>query len=141
MGADAYDSDLSKKIPLRILSVDDNEMSQVLLSSILMKMGYTASIARNGAEAVDLAIEEKFDLIFMDIYMPVMDGLEATRRIRQYYIKDDDPIIIALTANALLEEKDKYVLIGINDVISKPYKLSAIQNVILKSFKNKMKKV
>jgi signal transduction histidine kinase/ActR/RegA family two-component response regulator len=141
IGAEAYDSELSKKIPLRILSVDDNEMSQVLLSSILMKMGYTASIARNGAEAVDLAVEEKFDLIFMDIYMPVMDGLEATRRIRQYYIKDDDPIIIALTANALLEEKDKYVLIGINDVITKPYKLSTIQNAILKSFKNKMRKV
>jgi len=102
-----------------------------------MKMGYTSTIARNGAEAVDLAIEQKFDLVFMDIYMPVMDGLEATRRIRQYYIKDNDPVIIALTANALLEERDKYLLIGINDVITKPYKLGAIQEAILKYCSNK----
>lgn len=131
-------NDLSKELPLRILTVDDNEMSQVLLSSILMKMGYTATIARNGAEAVDVAVEEKFDLIFMDIYMPVMDGLEATKRIRQYYMKDDEPVIIALTSNALLEEKDKYVLVGINDVITKPYKPSSIQNTIIKYCKKKI---
>lgn len=131
-------SELSKELPLHILTVDDNEMSQILLSSILMKMGYTATIARNGAEAVDLAIEEKFDIIFMDIYMPVMDGLEATKRIRHYYMKDDEPVIIALTSNALLEEKDKYVLVGINDVITKPYKPSTIQNTIIKYCKKKL---
>ena len=126
------DIKLSKKLPLRILVVDDHEMNQLLLSSILMMMGYTCTIARNGSEAVARAIEEKYDLIFMDIYMPVMDGLEATRAIRHYYLKEDDPVIIAITANALLEEKENCLQAGMNDFVIKPYQVADIQHTIIK---------
>jgi CheY-like chemotaxis protein len=68
----------------------------------------------------------------MDIFMPVMDGLEATRRIRQYYLKEDEPVIIALTANALIEEKENGIQAGMNDFITKPYKPKDIQQIIIK---------
>ena len=126
------DTLLSKKIPLKILVVDDHEMNQLLLSSILMMMGYNCTIARNGSEAVARAIEEKYDLIFMDIYMPVMDGLEATRAIRHYYLKENDPIIVAITANALLEEKENGLQAGMNDFVIKPYQVADIQQTIIK---------
>ena len=136
---EAPDNSLSVKIPLRILAADDHEMNQVLLSSVLMMMGYTCSFARNGQEAAAMAIEEKYDLIFMDIFMPVMDGIEASKRIREYYLHNSGPVIIALTANAnaVLDEKDKCLEAGMNDFIVKPYRPKDIEQMIIKWHANK----
>ncbi len=126
------DNEMAGKIPLKILTVDDHEMNQVLLVQILTKMGYTCKTARNGAEAVGLAIEEKFDIIFMDILMPVMDGVDATKRIREYYVNTDTPLIIGVTANALLQEKQRGFEAGMNDFLIKPYKAIDVQNMLEK---------
>jgi len=126
------DNEMAGKIPLKILAVDDHEMNQVLLVQILAKMGYSCKTARNGAEAVGLAIEEKFDIIFMDIRMPVMDGVDATKRIREYYINTDTPLIIGVTANALLHEKKRGFDAGMNDFLIKPYKPIDVQNMLEK---------
>ncbi|HWB28076.1 MAG TPA: response regulator [Chitinophagaceae bacterium] len=120
------------KIPLHILVVDDHELNQALLVQMLTKMGYTCKTARNGVEAAGMAIEEKFDVIFMDISMPVMDGIDATRRIREYYVHTDTPLIIGVTANALLTEKQKGFDAGMNDFLIKPYKPVDIKTMLEK---------
>jgi signal transduction histidine kinase/ActR/RegA family two-component response regulator len=121
---------LADEIPLSILIVDDQEMNLVLLSSILVKMGYVFATAHNGAEAVQMATQNKYQLIFMDIYMPVMDGVEATQRIRKHYLPNEQPIIIALTANAVMENKAYAQEKQLNDVLIKPYKPADIENII-----------
>lgn len=133
--SDKIDKELSKKIPLRILAADDNEMSQLVLSSVLMKMGYKCEVARNGTEAVAKAVEEQYDLIFMDMFMPEMDGMEATKRIREFYLQSPRPIIVAITANAL-EDASKYKQAGINSFIVKPIKPKDIEQVIIEYCSN-----
>ncbi len=137
---DKIDKDLSKKIPLRILSADDNEMSQLILSSILMKMGYKCDAAKNGTEAVAKTVEEKYDLIFMDMFMPEMDGIEATMRIREFYLQSTRPVIIALTANAL-DDADKFKQAGVNNFIVKPIKPKDIEQAIIQYCSNMPKLV
>ena len=132
---DKIDKELSKKIPLRILSADDNEMSQLVLSSILMKMGYQCDVAKNGTEAVAKAVEEKYDLIFMDMFMPEMDGIEATKRIREFHLQSARPVIIALTANAL-DDASKFKQAGINSFIVKPIKPKDIEQAIIEHCSN-----
>ncbi len=129
------DRELFKRFPLRILAADDNEISQMVLSSMLLKMGYNCEMVQNGSEAVNKAIESEYDLIFMDMFMPEMDGLEATRRIREFYLKSHRPIIIALTSNAL-EEKETFLSAGINDYITKPFKPKDIEQIIIQSCSN-----
>ena len=129
------DKELFKRFPLRILAADDNEISQMVLSSMLLKMGYNCEMVQNGSEAVNKAIESEYDLIFMDMFMPEMDGLEATRRIREFYLKSHRPIIIALTSNAL-EEKETFLSAGINDFIAKPFKPKDLEQVIIQSCSN-----
>jgi CheY-like chemotaxis protein len=123
---------IANALPLSILVVDDHEMNQVLLVQILAKMGYGCKTARNGSEAAGLAIETKFDIIFMDILMPIMDGIEATKRIREYYINSETPFIIGVTANALVKEEKKGIEAGMNDFLIKPYKPIDVQNLIKK---------
>jgi signal transduction histidine kinase/ActR/RegA family two-component response regulator len=123
------DTDLHKKIPLKILAVDDNEMNQMVIASILMKLGYVATTASNGQQAYDLSVEQEFDMIFMDLIMPVMDGIEATEKIRQYHLNKQLPIIIGLTGDAQIRET-KWKDAGINDLLTKPYKPSEIQSLI-----------
>ncbi len=129
---DLLDSKLSSNLPLNILVADDYEMNQVLLVQILAKMGYSCKTARNGAEAAGLAIDTKFDIIFMDIAMPVMDGIEASKRISEYYINSFTPVIIGVTANALLEDKQKGLEAGMDDFIIKPYKPVDVQHILKK---------
>lgn len=124
------DNDQAGKLSLRILVVDDHELNQALLVQILTKKGHTCSTARNGFEAAGIAMEEKFDIIFMDITMPVMNGIEATKRIREYYINTDAPLIIGVTANALFTEKQKGFDAGMNDFLIKPYKPADIQTML-----------
>ncbi len=132
---DKIDKELFKKFPLRILAADDNEISQMVLSSMLLKMGYDCEVVQNGSEAVNKAIESEYDLIFMDMFMPEMDGLEATRRIREFYLKTHRPIIIALTSNAL-EAKETFLQAGINDFITKPFKPKDLEQIIIQSCSN-----
>ncbi len=103
----------------RVMLAEDNDMNRFIALHSLTHVGCIVSEATNGQEAVELAMKEAFDLILMDIQMPVMDGLEATRHIRTE-LNIETPII-ALTANAFKHDIDKYLANGINDFIIKPY--------------------
>ncbi|MNJ57304.1 Aerobic respiration control sensor protein ArcB [compost metagenome] len=117
----------------RMLIVDDHPINQRLMVSMLYKLGYEASVAEDGAQAVQMALEgEGFDFIFMDLQMPVMDGLEATKRIREGLSAGKLPIIIAMTANVMEGIKGKCLQAGMNDYISKPVKLSSVKKIITK---------
>jgi CheY-like chemotaxis protein len=120
----------AKEFPLRILIAEDHEVNQVLISMIMQKLGYDYTMVVNGAEAVEKVTEQPFDLILMDAQMPVMDGLAATRAIRELAIQQ--PAIVALTANATQEDRDLCKSIGMDDYLSKPIQLDLLMQVLEK---------
>ncbi len=113
---------LSKEI--RILVAEDNLINQKVFKLSLRQLGYTCDIAKNGQEAYDMHINESYDLIFMDMQMPEVDGLQATSMIREYEKEHSDfPItyIAAVTANSLEEDKKECIIGGMNNFLSKPF--------------------
>ena len=110
----------------RILVVEDNHMNRKYISTLLTKWQVDYQMAHNGLEGVELASHEPFDLILMDIQMPEMDGYEATNAIRQMVNLNQETPIIALTASAMVSQKDKALLAGMNDYLSKPFKPSQL---------------
>ncbi len=116
----------------KILVAEDTE-SNFLLLSIILRKEYTVVRAYNGQEAVELCAAEHPDMILMDIKMPVMDGLEATRLIRE---KDENIPIIALTANAYDSDRDKAFQAGCNDYMAKPIIAGALREMIQKYLGN-----
>jgi|GEM_PF-559075 len=134
------DKDLASRIPVRILVAEDNIINQTLCNIILQQLGYQADIAGNGLEALEKMQSTHYDIIFMDVQMPNMDGLEATREIVRITPADRMPKIIAMTAFALEGDKDKCIEAGMNDYISKPIKIEEIQQMIEKWGKDKKRK-
>jgi signal transduction histidine kinase/ActR/RegA family two-component response regulator len=115
----------------RVLLAEDNEVNQLLASSILEQVGATVRIARNGQEALDLLHQEPFDCVLMDVHMPDMDGLEATRRIRAD-AQLNHVRIIAMTANALSEDEALCISAGMDDFVCKPYDSQQLCDTIAK---------
>jgi signal transduction histidine kinase/CheY-like chemotaxis protein len=109
--------EFADKYPLRILIAEDNEVNQLLIIRILAKLGYQADLANNGLEVLQKLENDHFDIIFMDVQMPEMDGLEATRCIRRQQIQQ--PVIVALTANAMQGDKEMCLEAGMNDYVNK----------------------
>lgn len=122
--------EFSDKYPFDILIAEDNEINQHVIKHILGKMGYRPAIVKNGKEAVDAIQNGKHNLVLMDMQMPVMDGLEATRAIRQS--AGEQPVIIALTANAMDTDQQLCLDAGMDDYISKPVKLDELMNKLSK---------
>ena len=112
--------------PLRILLVDDNADNRLLVKAYLKKFPYNIDEAVNGQEAVEKFVQSNYDLVLMDIQMPVMDGRDATRQIRKWEIKTNKPSIsiVALTAHAIKEEVDKCLDAGCNAHLAKPIRKS-----------------
>jgi len=122
-------TDLQKSLKgLRILAVEDNELNRMVLQVILKKCEVIVSIAHNGQEAIDLIQEQEFDLVLMDVQMPIVDGLEATKYIREE-LKLTTPII-GLSANAMREEVEICKQAGMNDYLVKPYSERALVEVM-----------
>jgi signal transduction histidine kinase/CheY-like chemotaxis protein len=117
-------SGLSKQHPLRILVAEDNVINQQVILHILQKLGYAPKLVANGREAVYLILEQAYDIVFMDLQMPEMDGLEATRLIRA--TAGSQPVIIALTANTMEGDEEECLNAGMNDYIGKPVKLEEL---------------
>ena len=111
----------SIKYPLRILVAEDNSVNQKWIKKILSKIGYECEIADNGKIVLETVSHEHYDLIFMDVQMPEMDGMEATRMIR--LCLESQPVIVAMTANALQGDREACLQSGMNDYISKPVEL------------------
>jgi signal transduction histidine kinase/ActR/RegA family two-component response regulator len=111
-------AEFAARHPLRILIAEDNLINQMVISKILVKLGYHPTIANTGLQVLSKVRQQRFDLILMDIQMPEMDGLEATRQIRASNMFQ--PTIIAMTANVMQSDKDECMNAGMDDFISKP---------------------
>ena len=111
---------------IKILLVEDNNVNQMVATRMLKRLGYNADIASNGREAVDAVESIGYDLVFMDISMPEMDGLTASSIIKNNKELKKVPIIIAMTANAMSGDKENYLKVGMDDYISKPVNLDEL---------------
>jgi signal transduction histidine kinase/CheY-like chemotaxis protein len=108
--------------PLRILLAEDHPVNQRFALLTLHKMGYRADLAGNGLEVLQALERQPYDVIFMDVQMPEMDGLEASRRICQKWVREERPYIIAMTAEAMSGDREKCLAAGMDDYLSKPVK-------------------
>jgi len=122
------DGQMAEKFPLRILLVEDNPVNQKVAIFTLKKLGYQADIANNGLEALHAVRQKTYDLVLMDMQMPEMDGLTATRLIRQQL--GNQPRIVAMTANALPEDVQACLDAGMDDYLSKPFKIEFLIQVL-----------
>ncbi len=121
-----FDSEMAERLPLRILLVEDNLVNQKLAARLLERLGYQADLAANGLEALDALRRQAYDVVLMDVLMPEMDGMEATRRIRREIAQEQQPHIIAVTANAMKEDREKYLSAGMDDYLSKPIRVQEL---------------
>ncbi len=121
-----------KRQQLKILLVDDNQVNIKVGSKMLAKLGFTCTTAGNGIEALAALGSSHYDVVFMDIQMPEMDGYETTRQIRSQSTTTINPkvIIIAMTAHALKSDRDRCINIGMNDFLTKPVRLEELNEVL-----------
>jgi signal transduction histidine kinase/two-component SAPR family response regulator/HPt (histidine-containing phosphotransfer) domain-containing protein len=126
---------LAERIPMRILLCDDNAINQKVAARILQQLGYQPGLATNGREALDALDRQPYDLVLMDVMMPEMDGLEATRLIREQQ-KNGAPnytsriVIIALTAHAMQGDREKCLAAGMDDYLAKPIRPADLRQMI-----------
>ncbi|MDJ0706781.1 MAG: CHASE2 domain-containing protein [Leptolyngbyaceae cyanobacterium MO_188.B28] len=123
---------LSVLKPLRILLVEDNRVNQKVALRMLERVGYRADVADTGLEALKALGHQTYDVVLMDMQMPVMDGLEATRRIRQRGQSSQQPWIVAMTANAMVKDKQRCLEAGMNDYLSKPIRMQTLISALEK---------
>jgi signal transduction histidine kinase/DNA-binding response OmpR family regulator/HAMP domain-containing protein len=125
-----FDPLMGQRLPLRILVAEDNVINQQVAMSFLQRLGYRADVAANGLEALTSLRRQPYDVVLMDVQMPEMDGLEATRRIRQLspseLAAEAQPRIIAMTANAMREDYDICLAAGMDDYMSKPVQVEEL---------------
>lgn len=126
------DIKLAEHVPLRILIAEDNQINQKLAMNIFEGLGYHPAMVSNGLEVIEALRKESYDLIFMDVQMPELDGLEATRFIIHKMDLPHRPIIVAMTAFALEGDKEKCIEAGMDDYISKPFLIEEIVERIRK---------
>jgi PAS domain S-box-containing protein len=126
----AIDTKLSKSLPLKILLVEDVFVNQKIALQMLHRLGYRADVANDGCEALEALQRQLYDVVFMDIQMPEMDGWETTQRIRRDFSQDIQPWIIAMTAHARPEDRQNCLSIGMNAYISKPISLEGMSTVL-----------
>ncbi|HKS81271.1 MAG TPA: response regulator [Candidatus Acidoferrales bacterium] len=126
---------------LKILVAEDNQVNRMLIVRLLNKQGYTAEVAENGLEALGLLERKKVDLVFMDIQMPVLDGLETIRKIREKEITSGEHLpIVALTAHAMKGDRERCLEAGADDYLTKPIRPSSLMGVVEK-YANQTQKV
>jgi len=122
----AFDAEMGKRLPLRILLAEDHVTNQKLILLMLERLGYRADVAVNGLEVLAALELIPYDVILMDIQMPEMDGLEATRQIRNRWPGVGGPRVIAMTANVMKEDKEDCIEAGMDDYLGKPIRVPAI---------------
>jgi PAS domain S-box-containing protein len=135
-----FDELLGKRLPLKILLAEDNVTNQKLALLVLERFGYLADVASNGIEAVEALRRQLYDVVLMDVQMPEMDGLQATGLIRSEFPPERQPYIIAMTANALLQDRDACLTAGMDEYISKPFQVNALVRALRRSRKTDLSK-
>lgn len=128
------DPQMAEKFPLKILLVEDNPMNQEVMDCLLETLGYSIDIVGDGIEAINAVTTHHYDVVFMDIQMPKIDGLTATQKIREQL--DLPPQIIAMTANFLPEDRQRYLDIGMKDHLCKPIELQEVVKVLIQCFED-----
>lgn len=121
---------MGDQLPARILLVEDNSINQKVALRMLERLGYLADLACNGAEAVDFVKRIGYDVVFMDVQMPVLDGLEATRQIRQTPLSGPQPWIVAMTAEALSGDENRCLAAGMDAYVTKPVQVATLANAL-----------
>jgi signal transduction histidine kinase/CheY-like chemotaxis protein/HPt (histidine-containing phosphotransfer) domain-containing protein len=127
------DAGLAKRHPLRILLAEDNNVNQKLALSMLELMGYRADVAANGVEVLDALRRQPYDVVLMDLHMPVMDGLAATRRIRSELPREKQPRILAMTASVTPADRRACSAAGMDGYLPKPFQLAELQAALEQS--------
>lgn len=121
---------LADYFPLNILVAEDNVINQKVVTKMLEKLGYEATMAENGKAALAAMDSQHFDLILMDVQMPIVDGVQATKTIRSSLPKDLQPTIVACTANAMAGDKERFLEAGMDDYLSKPLRLTELDALL-----------
>jgi CheY-like chemotaxis protein len=120
------DPQMAARHPLRILLAEDNAVNRKLALRLLGQMGYTADVAVNGLQALERVGQHRYDVVLMDVQMPEMDGLEASRRITAQWRAGERPRIIAMTANAMQGDREACLAAGMDDYVTKPIRVEAL---------------
>ncbi|WP_098742404.1 PAS domain S-box protein [Paenibacillus sp. EZ-K15] len=115
---------------LKILIAEDNEVNQLVLKKMIEKLGYNSTTVQNGLEAVEAFERHSYDIVFMDIQMPFMDGTEAVRVIKESASSEKEPYIVAVTAHAIKGDREKYLGMGMDEYVSKPVSMNVISAII-----------
>jgi CheY-like chemotaxis protein len=127
----------ARQASIRILAAEDNLVNQKVVCCLLKWLGYTADVVANGLEALDVLEHAAYDVVLMDMQMPVMNGLDATRQICARYDAAERPHIIALTANSMAGDRDRCLEAGMDDYLSKPVRLKELEAALLRCFSSK----
>jgi CheY-like chemotaxis protein len=120
------DPEMASRHPLRILLAEDNAVNQKLALRLLAQMGYRADVAANGLEAIESIERQNYDVVLMDVQMPEMDGLEASRQINARWSRGERPQIVAMTANAMQGDRELCMAAGMDDYITKPIRVDEL---------------
>ena len=128
-----FDPLLAGRHPLRILLADDYDVNQMVGARILQGFGYRCELAGNGLEVIQALERQPFDVVFLDVQMPEMDGYETARQIRKRWSDSERPRLVAMTANALRGDRDKCLEAGMDDYISKPVEISEVRRALEQS--------
>jgi CheY-like chemotaxis protein len=123
----AFDPNLGSRFPLRILVADDNRVNQRVGQALLEKLGYRAEVVSNGLEVLHALELHSYDIVFLDVQMPEMDGLSAAREIRRRWSEEDRPRIIAMTAEAMLGDRERCLEAGMDDYVAKPIRIADLR--------------
>ena len=126
----SFDPKLANQYPLQILLAEDNLVNQKVAARIFQRLGYTVDIANNGLEAIEMLRSRNYDVVFMDIQMPVLNGLEATAKILEEWEFAMRPRIIAMTANAMPSDREQCLTAGMDDYLSKPIQIESLISAI-----------
>jgi CheY-like chemotaxis protein len=122
---------LAQRYPLRILAAEDNPINQKLIRRVLEREGYALDLAGNGAEALEALRQRPYDLVLMDVHMPVMDGLEAARIICREMPPGQRPIVVAVTAGVMKDDIHACREAGMSDFVSKPFQIEELRGKLV----------
>ena len=126
--------EIAKLYPLNILLAEDNIVNQKVAMRTLERLGYGVDLAQNGKEALDAALNKPYDLILMDVHMPEMDGIDATKAIHARLPQNERPKIVALTAGILQQDRESCLQAGMDLFLSKPFKVDDLVNVLIQVY-------